>query len=59
MPRQVEGDDAEAPGDLAIVQQRTVLPAVGAGGVQADQRNAFTGFLEIEAMRTAVESMRR
>ena len=55
MPRQVEGDHAIAAGDLAIVQERAVLPSVGAGGVQADQRNALARLLEIEPVRLAVE----
>ena len=55
MPRQVENDDAEAAGDLGVVQERAILPAVGAGGVQADQRDALPRFLEIDAMRPAVE----
>ena len=55
MPRQVEGDHAIAAGDLGIVQQRAVLPSVGAGGVQAEQRNALARLLEVEAVRLAVE----
>ena len=55
VPRQIEDDDAEALGDLRIVQQRAILPPVGAGGVQADQRDPLARFLEIDAMRPAVE----
>ncbi|HET9354072.1 MAG TPA: hypothetical protein VFO32_08760, partial [Sphingomicrobium sp.] len=55
MPRQIEGDDAEARGDGRIVQQLAILPAVGAGGVQAEQGNALPRLLEIEAMRPAVQ----
>src|SRR5262245_15584314 len=53
MPWQVEGDDAEAAGDLAVVQERAVLPAVGAGGVQAKEGNALSRFLEVQALRAA------
>ena len=35
VPGHVEGDDAMLRGDPRIVHQRAVLPAVGAGGVQA------------------------
>src|SRR5882724_5650422 len=55
MPRQVENNDAETARDLGIVQQRAILPSVGAGGVQADQRDALPCFLEVEAMRPAVQ----
>jgi hypothetical protein len=55
MPRQVEGDDAIAAGDLRVVQDRPVLPAVGAGGVQAEERNALARLLEVDAMRLAVQ----
>ena len=36
--------------DARIVHQRAVLPPVGAGGVQAEQRRALAGFLDIDAM---------
>ena len=39
--RQVEGEHAEAVGNLGIVQHMPELPAVGAGGMQADQRPAL------------------
>ena len=37
-------------GDARVVHQRAVLPAVGAGGVQAQQRRALAGFLDIDAV---------
>ena len=37
--------------DLGIGQQMAVLAVVGAGGVQADQRDALAGLLEIDAVR--------
>src|SRR5471032_495637 len=55
VPRQIEGDDAEARGDRRVVQQSAILPAVGAGGVQADERNALPRLFEVDAMRPAVE----
>ena len=36
--------------DARIVHQRAVLPPVRAGGVQAKQRRALAGFLDIDAM---------
>ena len=51
VPGHVEGDDAVAAGDAFVVHQRAVLPAVGAGGVQAQQRRARARLLEIDAVR--------
>ena len=53
MPGHVEGDDAKILGDARIVHDAAILPAVGAGGVQAEQGNALAGLLDIEPMRTA------
>ena len=53
MPGHVEGDDAEVRRDARIVHQPAILPRVGAGGVQADQRNALAGLLDIEPVRLA------
>ncbi len=55
VPRHVEGQHAEAPGDLGVGQQVTVLAIVGAGGVKADEGDAFSGLLEIEAMGNAFD----
>jgi hypothetical protein len=41
----------KARGDRGIVQQRAILPPVGAGGVQAEQRDALPRLLEVDAMR--------
>ena len=53
MPRHVEHDHAIVLRDALVVEQAAILPAVGAGGVQAEQRNAAAGFLDVEAMRAA------
>ena len=50
LPCQVEGDDAVTARDALIVHQRAVLPSVGAGGVQTQQRGALAGLLDIEPM---------
>ncbi len=55
MPGQVEGNDAEALENLAVVEERPVLAAVGARGVQAQKRNALPGFLDIEPVRLAAD----
>ena len=39
----------------AIDHEMAELPAIGAGGVQAQQRNSFAGFLEIDSVRVAAE----
>jgi hypothetical protein len=51
MPGHVEGDHAVARGDAGIVHQRPVLPPVGAGGVEAEQRRALAGLLDIDPVR--------
>ena len=53
MPRHVEHDDAVVFRDARIVEQAAILPPVGAGGVQAEQRNALACLLDIEAVRAA------
>ena len=53
VPRHVEGQHAEVPRDLRVVQQVAELAAVGARGVQAHERDALPGLLEVEAMRPA------
>ena len=40
-------------GDIGVTQQMAILPAVGAGGMQANQRHALAGFLEVNAARLA------
>lgn len=50
MPWHVEGDDAMAVRDAIVVHQRPVLTTVGAGGVQAQERRAPAGFLDIDAV---------
>ena len=55
MQRHVEGDDAKIPRELFIGQQMPPLPAIGARGVQADQRNARAVLLEIDAVHLAAD----
>ena len=55
MPGEVEGNDAEALENLAVVEERPVLAAVGARGVQAQKGNSLSGFLDIEPMRLAAD----
>src|SRR6266436_5652748 len=55
MPGHVEGDDAEVLRELFIRQQMPPLPPVGAGGVQAHQRDAGAVLLEIDAMHLAID----
>ena len=53
--RHVEGDAAEAAGDVGVVQQVPPLAAVAAGGVQQQQRHALAGFLDIDPVRPALD----
>ena len=53
VPRQVEGDDAEAGQRLGIVHEAAILPAIRAGRVQANQRDAFARLLDVDAVRLA------
>jgi hypothetical protein len=55
VPGHVEGDDAVLCRHPRIVHQAAILPAVAAGGVQAEQRRALARFLDIEAVRLAQE----
>src|SRR5215470_13917046 len=55
VPRHVEGEQAKVPGDLLVRHQVAELTSVGAGRVQANERNALPRFLEIETVRAAVE----
>ena len=40
---------------LGVVEEAAVLPAVGAGRVQAQQRDAGAGLLDIEPVRLALD----
>ena len=53
VPGHVEGDDAMLCRHPRIVHQAAILPAVAAGGVQAQQRRALARLLDIDAMRPA------
>ena len=55
VPGQVEGDDAELGKRLGVVEEAAVLPAVGARRVQAQQRDAGAGLLDIEPVRLALD----
>jgi hypothetical protein len=55
VPRHVEGEHAEVARDRLVEHQVAELAAVGAGGVQADERDALPGFLEVDAVGTAAE----
>ncbi|MNL35096.1 hypothetical protein D3C87_1571070 [compost metagenome] len=49
VPGHVESNHAITRGDVRIAHHVAVLAAVGARGMQADQRNALARFLEIDA----------
>ena len=51
MPGHVKGDHTEVFRDAAVVQQAAILAGVGTCRVHAKQRNALSGFLNIQAMR--------
>jgi hypothetical protein len=55
MPGHVEDDDAVVARDRGVIEHVAELAAVGAGRVQADERDAAAGLLDVEAMRTARE----
>src|SRR5262245_46589448 len=55
MPGHVEGDDAKLSEDLAVIEDSAVLPAVGTGRVQAEERDAIACLLHIEAVRLAAD----
>jgi hypothetical protein len=50
---QVERDDAEAPDQLAVIEQVAILSAVGARRVQAKQRPSGARLLDENAVRGA------
>ncbi len=53
VPRHVEHDDAVVSRDHRVVEEVAELAAIGARGVQADERDATPGFLDVESVRTA------
>jgi hypothetical protein len=55
VPRQIEGNDAKMLGDRRIVHQCPELPPVGPRRMQAEERDAGAGLLDIEPMRPALE----
>ena len=55
VPGQVEGDDAKLCQRLGVVEKAAVLPAVGTGRVQAEERDAGAGLLDIEPVRLALD----
>lgn len=52
---QVKNDDPKVFCDVRVVEKRPVLPSVGPGGVEAQERNACAGLFHIEPMRPAVD----
>ena len=58
VPRHVEGDHPVVRGHRVVEHQVPVLAAVGAGGVQAEERYALPRLLEEQAARPAVELQR-
>ena len=55
MPGKIEGNHAEALECFAVIEERAVLPAVGARRVQAQKGNALPRLLDIEPMRLAAD----
>ncbi len=55
MPGQVEGNDAKLGREGRVVQQAAKLPAVGTRRVQAQERNAASRLLDVEAMAFAID----
>ena len=55
VPGHIERNDAKVLRHLGVVQDTAILPAVGTGGVQADQRDPLARFLEIDAVAPAFE----
>ena len=55
VPGQVEGDDAERIGDRRIRHHVPELAAVGPRRMQANERDALSRLLEVEAMRPALQ----
>ena len=53
MPGEIERDHAEILRHALIVHQAAELPAVGAGGVQAQERDPLPGLLDVEPVRAA------
>jgi hypothetical protein len=55
VPRQVEGQHAEVRGDRRIGHQVAELPSVGAGCVEAEERDPLSRVLEVHAVLFAAE----
>jgi hypothetical protein len=55
VPGQIEHDDTETLRHLAVVQKAAILPAVGARGVQTQQRNPEARVLKVNAMAHAAD----
>src|SRR4029453_10802890 len=55
VPGQIEGDDAKLGREGLVVHQAAKLPAVGTRRVQAQERNAASRLLEVEAMEFATD----
>ena len=55
MPGQVEGNDAKPGGEGLVVHQAAKLPAIGTRRVQAQQRNAASRLLDVEAIAFAIK----
>ena len=53
MPGHVEGDDAMVFGNAGMIHQGAILPSIRSRGMQAKQRRALSGFLDIDPMRAA------
>src|SRR5262249_923635 len=58
VPGHVECEKAKMPGDLLVGHQMAKLAAIGAGGVQANERDPPPSFLEVNAVRAAAELQR-
>jgi hypothetical protein len=59
MPGHVEGQHAEVARDHAVVEEMAILLSVGARGVEADERDALAGLLEVDAMRAPAQGQRQ
>src|SRR5690242_15674095 len=55
VPRQVEGNHAEALRDFLVVEQRAILASVRTRRVQAEEWNALARFLDIDALWPAMD----
>jgi hypothetical protein len=55
MPGKIERDDLELAGYGIIVEQMAILAAIGAGGVQAQQRHAATCLFNVNTIVEAIK----